>query len=176
MTVIDQLTPGTLVWVPDAEEVWVAGEVCENTSSTGGAAGGGSNVSGGAASEQQLTLSVRIGEKSDEPRVLKRNEIVHLRNIDPKEPQRDIDSSDIEDLVHLSHLHEPALLHVLQERFANDQIYTFTGAILLAVNPFKQIPNLYSPELMHSYLTYEPYVVEVEPSHLGSHGSSDVPR
>ena len=55
-----------------------------------------------------------------------------------------------DDLVNLAHLHEPALLHVLQQRFAADEIYTFTGSILIAVNPFKTIERLYSPELMHS--------------------------
>ena len=72
--------------------------------------------------------------------------------------------------VNLAHLHEPALLHVLQHRFAEDQIYTFTGSILLAVNPFKAIPYLYSPELMHSYLAYEPYVVELESPDARSSG------
>lgn len=76
-----------------------------------------------------------------------------------------------DDLVNLAHLHEPALLHVLHERFLEDQIYTFTGSILLAVNPFKNVPNLYSEELMHSYLAYEPYVVEVEGGVLNGRAS-----
>ena len=57
------------------------------------------------------------------------------------------------DLVHLVHLHEPALLHVLGMRYAIDTIYTFTGNILLAVNPFQRLP-LYTPEVLSRYYSY----------------------
>jgi myosin-5 len=46
----------------------------------------------------------------------------------------------IEDLVGLTHLHEPSVLHALSLRFAHNLIYTYTGPILLAVNPFKALP------------------------------------
>jgi hypothetical protein len=55
----------------------------------------------------------------------------------------------IEDLVSLTHLHEPAVLHAVSLRFAHNIIYTYTGPILLAVNPFKSLP-LYS-EVRSSY-------------------------
>ena len=51
-----------------------------------------------------------------------------------------------DDLTQLSHLHEPAVLHSLQLRFDIDRIYTCTGPILLAVNPFKRISGLYRLE------------------------------
>ena len=40
------------------------------------------------------------------------------------------------------HLHEPAVLHAINLRFDVDNIYTFTGPILIAVNPFKRIPGM----------------------------------
>ena len=46
----------------------------------------------------------------------------------------------LDDLTTLGHLHEPAILQVLQLRYAQDVIYTFTGRILLAVNPFQRLP------------------------------------
>jgi hypothetical protein len=49
----------------------------------------------------------------------------------------------------LPHLHEPSILHVLCLRFSMDVIYTYTGPILLAVNPFKQLP-LYSQVATHT--------------------------
>merc|ERR1719329_330101 len=52
----------------------------------------------------------------------------------------------IEDLGSLMHLHEPDVLQTLQYRFDVDEIYTFCGPILIAVNPFKGIPNIYSAE------------------------------
>lgn len=56
----------------------------------------------------------------------------------------------VDDLIGLTHLHEPAILHALRLRYDNDIIYTATGPILIAVNPFKAMP-LYSPETMESY-------------------------
>ena len=37
------------------------------------------------------------------------------------------DVSLVQDLITLPHLHEPAILHSLSERFVEGQIYTFTG-------------------------------------------------
>ncbi len=36
-----------------------------------------------------------------------------------------------DNLTNLHHLHEPAILHALQNRYHQDEIYTFTGPILL---------------------------------------------
>lgn len=58
--------------------------------------------------------------------------------------------ADVADLTWLTHLHEPSILQSLYERFKRDHIYTNTGPILLAVNPFKQI-KLYTPELLEMY-------------------------
>ncbi|GBG34344.1 Myosin-6 [Hondaea fermentalgiana] len=58
--------------------------------------------------------------------------------------------ADVEDLTRLTHLHEPSILQSLNDRFKNDNIYTNTGPILLAVNPFKQL-RLYSPDLLEMY-------------------------
>jgi len=48
-------------------------------------------------------------------------------------------SESFDDLVDLPHLHAAALLHNIQARFAQDQIYTYAGPILLAVNPYQYI-------------------------------------
>ena len=42
-----------------------------------------------------------------------------------------------EDLVHLTHLHEPAVVETLFSRYEQNLIYTATGPILLALNPCK---------------------------------------
>lgn len=60
-----------------------------------------------------------------------------------------------EDLVELTHLHEPAIVHALEARYEQDIIYTNTGSILLAVNPFKKIDNLYTREMMELYWNHE---------------------
>lgn len=60
-----------------------------------------------------------------------------------------------EDLVELTHLHEPAIVHALEARYKEDIIYTNTGSILLAVNPFKKIDNLYTREMMEIYWNHD---------------------
>ncbi|CAM9564649.1 unnamed protein product, partial [Heterosigma akashiwo] len=57
-----------------------------------------------------------------------------------------------EDMINLPFLHEPAILHSLSERYEEGEIYTFTGPILLAVNPFKDLP-LYTNEILEEYYT-----------------------
>lgn len=44
------------------------------------------------------------------------------------------------DLITLPHLHEPAILHSVSERFMRGKIYTWTGPVLIAVNPFERLP------------------------------------
>lgn len=45
-----------------------------------------------------------------------------------------------DDLITLPHLHEPAILHAIHERFSCGKIYTWTGPVLIAVNPFQRLP------------------------------------
>jgi len=55
------------------------------------------------------------------------------------------------DLISLTHLHEPAVVYCLQQRYAANEIYTSTGPILIALNPFKDCKSLYSEEMMKMY-------------------------
>jgi myosin-5 len=57
----------------------------------------------------------------------------------------------VDDLIGLTHLHEPAILHALRLRYDSNIIYTSTGPILIAVNPFKPMPDLYQSETMEEY-------------------------
>lgn len=50
----------------------------------------------------------------------------------------------MQDAAKLNSLHEAALLSLLHTRFANDDIYTYTGDVLISVNPYKNIPLLYT--------------------------------
>jgi len=54
------------------------------------------------------------------------------------------------DLITLPHLNEPALLHAVGERFYRGQIYTWTGPVLIAVNPFQRLP-MYTDTILESY-------------------------
>ncbi|KAJ1962434.1 Myosin type-2 heavy chain 1, partial [Dipsacomyces acuminosporus] len=54
------------------------------------------------------------------------------------------------DLTTLSYLHEPAVLHNLKRRYEQKQIYTYSGVVLVAMNPFHPV-SLYTPEYMEQY-------------------------
>lgn len=57
----------------------------------------------------------------------------------------------VEDMVKLSYLHEPGVLHNLGFRYSMNEIYTYTGNILIAVNPFQRLPHLYNEIVMNQY-------------------------
>lgn len=56
-----------------------------------------------------------------------------------------------EDMVKLNHLHEAGVLDNLERRYSTDEIYTYTGSILIAVNPFKDMSHLYDAHMMSMY-------------------------
>ncbi|GFP91078.1 myosin-8 [Phtheirospermum japonicum] len=51
----------------------------------------------------------------------------------------------------LAYLHEPGVLHNLKSRYDINEIYTYTGNILIAVNPFQRLPHLYDSHMMTQY-------------------------
>nr|GMC61542.1 myosin-17-like [Ipomoea batatas] len=51
----------------------------------------------------------------------------------------------------LSYLHEPGVLQNLAARYELNEIYTYTGNILIAVNPFQRLPHLYDIHMMEQY-------------------------
>lgn len=55
------------------------------------------------------------------------------------------------DLIALTHLHEPSVCLALQHRYASNVIYTNTGPVLLALNPFAAIPGLYGDAVQKQY-------------------------
>mmetsp|Transcript_39005 Transcript_39005/g.63190 ORF Transcript_39005/g.63190 Transcript_39005/m.63190 type:complete len:1245 (+) Transcript_39005:113-3847(+) len=59
-----------------------------------------------------------------------------------------------ENMSHLPYLHEPALLYNLHQRFAKDHLYTYTGCMLIAMNPFKWL-DIYGPKQIGQYKDVE---------------------
>eukprot|EP00434_Breviolum_minutum_P032050 symbB.v1.2.028343.t1/scaffold2997.1/size65663/7 len=77
---------------------------------------------------------------------------LHLRN----EILKRLDGAlQLHDLGQLPLLHEPAVLHALELRFQGDCVYTLTGPMLLAVNPFKPLPRLYGSERLNAYINFQ---------------------
>lgn len=65
-------------------------------------------------------------------------------------------------LINLTYLNEPTVLNNILFRYSNDEIYTFNGDILIAVNPFKKIP-IYSNEIIKHYINQDFELLEPHP-------------
>ncbi|XVF86852.1 hypothetical protein PTKIN_Ptkin18bG0075400 [Pterospermum kingtungense] len=57
----------------------------------------------------------------------------------------------VDDMTKLSYLHEPGVLQNLATRYELNEVYTYTGNILIAVNPFQRLPHLYDTHMMEQY-------------------------
>jgi len=123
---------GTLIWIKHDEEVWMQAEIVT-------------------ANEKEII--VKTAEEPDGRIILAPNEPIFLRTTDVFTTEG---LSVMDDLTQLDHLHEPAVLSSLQNRFDVDKIYTFTGPILIALNPFKVIPGLYDDEVLKSFISTKP--------------------
>ncbi|WCJ21670.1 myosin putative [Euphorbia peplus] len=75
--------------------------------------------------------------------------VASLSKIYPKDVEAPVDG--VDDMTKLQYLHEPAVLHNLASRYAISEIYTYTGNILIAVNPFQKLPHLYDVDMMERY-------------------------
>jgi len=123
---------GTLIWIKHDDEVWIQAEIV---------------------SANDKEIIVKTAEDNDARIRLAPNEPIFLRSSDVFTAEG---LSVLDDLTQLTHLHEPAVLSSLQNRFDIDRIYTFTGPILIALNPFKMIPGLYDEDVLRSFITTQP--------------------
>ncbi|KAL9149749.1 hypothetical protein ABFS82_12G126000 [Erythranthe guttata] len=57
----------------------------------------------------------------------------------------------VDDMTKLSYLHEPGVMQNLAARYELNEIYTYTGNILIAINPFQRLPHLYDTHMMEQY-------------------------
>ncbi|KAF8599055.1 myosin 5 [Ceratobasidium sp. AG-I] len=128
----DIYTRGTRVWIVDKDSGWISAEV-QNITRTD--------------TKIKIVLQDERGKE---------------HNIDTTE--QDIkDAKDylpplrnpplleaVDDLATLSHLNEPSVLHTIRNRYAQHSIYTYSGIVLIAVNPFQRV-SLYGPEIIQAY-------------------------
>lgn len=78
-----------------------------------------------------------------------RTMVADITSIYPKDTEAP--PAGVDDMTKLAYLHEPGVLYNLASRFALNEIYTYTGNILIAVNPFQRLPHLYDVHMMEQY-------------------------
>ncbi|XP_012831451.1 PREDICTED: myosin-11-like [Erythranthe guttata] len=92
----------------------------------------------------------KITGQDVEVQTSKGNKVVaKLANIYPKD--EDAPPGGVDDMTKLSYLHEPGVLQNLASRYQLNEIYTYTGGILIAINPFQRLPHIYDAHMMEQY-------------------------
>ena len=161
---------GTPVWVKDANHAWVAASISK--------VGSSGDLSSGEGTSSSLFFECTFAEDEDDGREEKKKNnsnggnggggkgggkggdlslasaqptTIVIAKENAKEDLALRERNTEEDMVKLSYLHEAGVLHNLRRRYARDEIYTYTGQILIAVNPFQKIPHLYDQAMMEMY-------------------------
>ncbi|GAB7362407.1 hypothetical protein MBLNU230_g2730t1 [Neophaeotheca triangularis] len=126
---------GTKAWQPDQTEGWVASEVEQKVVD-------GDNV--------KLVFALESGEsRTIETTLAALNDDSASSTLPPLMNPAMLEASD--DLTNLSHLNEPAVLQAIKLRYAQKEIYTYSGIVLIATNPFARVDSLYVPGMVQVY-------------------------
>lgn len=75
--------------------------------------------------------------------------VTEISKVYPKDEEAP--AGGVDDMTKLAYLHEPGVLSNLAIRYSINEIYTYTGNILIAVNPFQRLPHLYDTHMMEQY-------------------------
>ncbi|KAI0340163.1 myosin 5 [Trametopsis cervina] len=124
---------GTKVWFPDKDVSWISGEVTSVTRSPDDAV----KLVFVDERGRETVVNTTVKEIKDG-----REDLPPLRNPPLLETA--------DDLATLSHLNEPSVLHTIRNRYAQHSIYTYSGIVLIAMNPFQRV-TLYGPEIIQAY-------------------------
>ncbi|XP_013884703.1 unconventional myosin-VI isoform X8 [Austrofundulus limnaeus] len=99
----------------------------------------------------QLGTIVDIGADSLTIEPLKQKGKTFLAPVNQVFPAEDDVNKHVEDNCSLMYLNEATLLNNVRVRYSKDKIYTYVANILIAVNPYYDIPKLYSTETIKQY-------------------------
>ena len=128
-----RLEQGTRCWIPDNRIGWL-----------------GVNVTKIEYNENSKVYKIELAndEDSNECFVVETNNLAENNEKLPK--LRNLDDT-VDDLTTLSHLNEPSVLNSVKLRYSKKIIYTFSGIVLIAINPFDKLENLYTQEIIQKY-------------------------
>ncbi|KAL5511492.1 MYO2 [Sanghuangporus vaninii] len=124
---------GTRVWFPDKEQGWISAEVLQVVKS-----------------DNDAFKLVFVDERGKEISIETTGKDIKdgKGDLPPLRNPPLLETAD--DLATLSHLNEPSVLHTIRNRYAQHSIYTYSGIVLIAVNPFQRV-TLYGPEIIQAY-------------------------
>lgn len=119
-------------WIPSETEGWIGAEVSKHTETDG---------------KHQLELTIDSNKETVE---------IEVENLDQTNEKLPLLRNPpileaTEDLTSLSHLNEPAVLHAIKVRYSQLNIYTYSGIVLIATNPFQRVDQLYSSDIIQAY-------------------------
>ena len=123
---------GSFVWCsadPKGDEAWILAEVLKK---------GDTEIELQQVDKKENVFKRPLAKEDDEDGGERKFEGVELANAPLSDAER-AEGRD-NDLITLPHLHEPAILHSTSDRFMHGKIYTWTGPVLIAVNPFERLP------------------------------------
>ncbi|WRT65043.1 uncharacterized protein IL334_001985 [Kwoniella shivajii] len=148
---------GTRVWLPDPTSGWVAGTVSSinppndesPTAEVTLVISYDSDTSGTTTKTLKFPYSVIQTASED-----------NAGNVQPATPPPGQDQlpplrnppllESSEDLASLSNLNEPSVLHAIATRYSRHLPYTYSGIVLVALNPFSPLA-IYGPEIIQAY-------------------------
>ncbi|WWC87203.1 uncharacterized protein L201_002089 [Kwoniella dendrophila CBS 6074] len=148
---------GTRVWLPDPSTGWVAGTVSSISTPTD------------ESSEVTLIITYDHDESGSTTKTLKfPYSVIQAASADSgagnvQQPTSPVPGQDqlpplrnppllesSEDLASLSNLNEPSVLHAIATRYSRHLPYTYSGIVLVALNPFSPLA-IYGPEIIQAY-------------------------
>lgn len=131
MSNVELYTKDARVWIPDPERVWKAAKLLDDYKP---------NVPFLRVLTEEDELEIEYDINSNQ---VPNPKLPPLRNPDILIGQNDLTA--------LSYLNEPEVLYNLEVRFLNsNQIYTYCGIVLVAINPYEQLP-IYGNEIIQAY-------------------------
>ncbi|RCI02900.1 Myosin type-2 heavy chain 1 [Rhizopus stolonifer] len=130
---IQVYSKGVQAWFIDKEEGWVSATCVSNTT-------------------QEDKVVLKFIDETEKEHVFEASleEIKKAEgsNLPPLRNPPKIEYTD--DLTNLSYLNEPSVLNTIKTRYIQHLIYTYSGIVLIAVNPFDRV-SLYESDIVQQY-------------------------
>ena len=133
---------GTRCWYPDKEQGWIGAEVVKNEFTDGKY-----HLDLKLENKDAEVVSVEAADLSGDGDSL--GDDAAAQNLPVLRNPPILEST--EDLTSLSYLNEPAVLHAIKKRYSQLNIYTYSGIVLIATNPFDRVDQLYSQDMIQAY-------------------------